>query len=165
MAVSRTSLRWVAIGLAVVAIAAAGWRYQSNLSKQAFYLLTPAEVAERAGFEEDPSTRGFKLTRAEGPKISFASPNRDVLASPVNIDVNISPRDGVPVDMKSIRIDYKMGPGWINVTRRIMKHASVSGSRLYAKSAELPAGRHTMRLTINDSSKRQTQALVSFVVQ
>ncbi|MEX0283547.1 MAG: hypothetical protein AB3N23_02955 [Paracoccaceae bacterium] len=166
-----TVRNWLVIGLATLAVlGAAGGYYMYQGSSQGFYVLTPAEVAELAEQEpeaeaENELTRGVRMTKADGPNIKFRSPNNDVLASPVNIDVNIQPKDGVAVDMRSIRIDYKMGPGWINVTNRIMKHASVKGSRLYAKAAELPAGKHTMRLSVKDGQKRQTQAVVSFVVR
>lgn len=149
----------------VLVVGYTGWSWWAvQRSAPAFYLLTPAEAAQFAALP-DINTRGLRVTRSDGPDIRFASPNGDTLTSPVNIDVSLAARDGVAVDMKSILIEYKIGPAWINVTGRIMKQASVKGTRLYARGADLPSGRHMMRLTVNDSQARTTQAVVSFSVR
>ena len=54
---------------------------------------------------------------------------------------------------------------WVNMTSRIMKYASIKGSRLFAQGAELPPGKHALRVSINDAQNRLTQATVSFTVQ
>ncbi len=160
--------RWLLIGAILFVLAFSVWSLlPRNSEQEAFYLLTPDEMAE---LDNQPKItesldRGLTVTQSDGPFVNFNSPKKDIVQSPVNIDVDISPRGDTAVDLSSIRIDYRMGPAWINVTKRIMKHASVEGSRLLARSAELPIGRHTMRLSIQDEDKRRTRVTVSFVVQ
>ena len=101
---------------------------------------------------------------SDGPSISVSAPSGYALTSPVDFDIQIQPRNGVAVDMSSIRIEYRIGPAWVNVTGRIMKYASVKGSRLMAKGADLPSGKHAMRISVKDTSERITQATVSFTV-
>jgi len=109
-------------------------------------------------------TRSIALRRADGPGIDVTSPSGFALRSPIDFDVRFRPRDGVDVDMGSIRIDYRLGPIWANVTNRLARHASVTQNRLQATGAELPAGDHLIRLRIRDARQRETLALISFTV-
>lgn len=132
---------------------------------QTFALLSPADLAAlKDAPEPPPPNRGLDITKTDGPLIRVASPSGATLASPVNFDIQIEPNGGVPVDMSSIRIEYKIGPVWVNVTRTIMKYATIKGSRLSAKGAELPAGSHLLRVSVADNNARQTRATVRFKV-
>lgn len=164
---TRSLLQTIAGLIVVLAIGLTGWTWWSSRAAPGFFILTPTEVAKYRAIPDQPeiATRGVRVIKASGPGITFSSPNQDVLTSPVDIDVSLSARDGVSIDMNSIRIEYKMGPAWLNVTGRIMKQASVRGNRLFARGADLPAGRHTMRLSVNDKEARVTQAVVSFTIR
>lgn len=136
---------------------------------QSFALLTQGEstalaASEQPADEATAKTRSMKVTSSSGPAIKVSAPSGYALSSPVDFDIRIEPRNGVKVDMKSIRIEYRIGPTWINVTRRIMKYANVKGSRLYATGAELPAGKHAMRVSVRDANAQVTKATVSFTV-
>jgi len=150
------------------AIALAAVAMQPNQPEQ-FALLTQGETSAKAAALDDQGddgqlTRSMRVTSSSGPAIKVSAPSGYALSSPVDFDIRIEPRNGVKVDMKSIRIEYKIGPTWINVTRRIMKYANIKGSRLYAKGAELPAGKHAMRVSVRDANAQVTKATVSFTV-
>lgn len=110
------------------------------------------------------SARSLAVKRNDGPVIMVHAPSGYALRSPVDFDVQFQPRDGVAVDMTSIRIDYRLGPIWTNVTRKLARHSSVAGTRLTASGAELPSGDHLVRLRIRDAANRETVALISFTV-
>lgn len=149
--------------------AGAYWMWGNDTSNAGltFALLSPDEIGEMDPAE--PATqaqkqRALKVTNASGPGITVAAPAGFMLTSPVDFDIRLEPRDGVAVDMKSLRIDYRLGPVWVNLTGRIMKEATIKGSRLMARGAELPPGNHILRLTAQDAQLRTTRATVTFSV-
>lgn len=152
----------------------------SSRAQDTFPLLTPGEVQTRsthfathgndlaAIYERERqalgSERSLAVKRNDGPVIMVYAPSGFSLRSPVDFDVQFQARDGIAVDMDSIRIDYRLGPFWTNVTRKLARHSSVSGTRLRASGAELPSGDHLIRLRIRDAANRETVALISFTV-
>ena len=133
-------------------------------AQDVFDVLTPEEVADYKRLGAAPTTRTMSMVASEGPKIRVASPNGFSLTSPVDFDVSIEPRDGVAVSMNTLRIHYRIGPVWKDVTNRIARHGRISGTRLQAKGANLPSGRHTLRVTVADIQSRETVAIVKFAV-
>lgn len=129
------------------------------LSKEEIGSIDPASPATQA-----EKQRTLTLTDSRGPAITVSAPSGYSLVSPVDFDIRIEPKNGVAVDMKSLRIEYKLGPAWINLTNRIMKQATIKGSRLIARGADLPPGNHVLRLTAKDENAQTTRATVSFSV-
>ena len=120
--------------MVLVAAATGGYFYfadQDRSSAQRFALLNDDELSLYVPQGED--ARSITMNAADGPQINVASPKGFQLASPVDFIIDVQPRDGVPVNMASLKIEYRLGPAWVNMTRRIMNYASVSGSRLSAK--------------------------------
>jgi len=132
------------------------------LAQDSFALLTPEETATWVSFSQ--ATRGISLIRSDGPKIKVNAPSGFALASPVTFDIEILPRDGVAPEISTLKIEYSLGPVWTDVTKRIRKHATMSGSRFQAPGAELPAGKHRLRLSIADAQGRVTAADIQFTV-
>ena len=129
---------------------------------RAFALLSAEELSQY--HPELDSFRSITMNAADGPNISVSSPQGFKLASPVDFVIDVTPRDGVPVNMGSLKIEYRLGPAWVNMTKRIMNYASITGSRLSAKGAELPKGNHALRVSIQDEQHRLTRATVKFSV-
>ena len=165
------------LALCVVLAGAAYWMWGGgNLGEsssdgagndQTFALLSQEEISTidpTAPATKPEKERALKVTNASGPGIKVSAPAGFSLTSPVDFDIQLEPKDGVAVDMQSIRIDYRLGPAWVNLTGRIMKQATIKGSRLVARGAELPPGNHTLRLTARDAQSRTTRATVSFSV-
>ena len=137
-------------------------------SEETFQLLNEQELQmriENPETDEANSTRALSLLKNNGPTIRVASPKGYSLKSPVNFDIQIKPRGGVAVKMASLKIEYKIGGFWANITRRIAGRASIKGSRLRARGAKLPTGKHSVRLSIKDAKGRITTALVTFAVK
>ena len=66
--------------------------------------------------------------------------------------------------MQTLSIEYKIGPAWLNLTRRVMGQASIQGSRVFARGAELPPGNHKLRVSVKDQENRATRAVFTFSV-
>ncbi len=165
-----TAFRHVLRGLAAAALVLQA--ASPSHAADGFALLTADQTEARRAhiasgtqdLEALGETRSIALRRAEGPGIDVSSPSGFALRSPIDFDVRFRPRDGVDVDMGSIRIDYRLGPIWANVTNRLARHASITQNRLQATGAELPAGDHLIRLRVRDARQRETLALISFTV-
>jgi hypothetical protein len=159
---SRTLLLTLAVLLALVG-GVALWRGSAGNPPASFALLSDEEIAEFA-LAPSQKVRALTVRQASGPIINVSAPSGFSLNSPVDFDIQIEPRDGVAVDMGSLRIEYKLGQVWVNLTRRVMRQATVKGSRFVARGAELPPGFHALRLTVEDAKLRNTQVLVKFSV-
>lgn len=113
---------------------------------------------------DETATRKLEPVQRDGPEIRIHAPRGFDLASPVDFDVEIVPRDGVEPDMASLKIEYRIGPFWTDVTDRLRQNARMTGLRMLAPGARLPEGEHLLRLTIGDREGRITIARLSFTV-
>jgi hypothetical protein len=69
--------------------------------------------------------------------------------APVDIRVHFVPRPNTSIDVATFKATY----GWlgIDITSRLLSHASLSASGLSADNANLPPGDHRVTLSIADS--------------
>ena len=163
----RTVISVLALCVALSGAAYWIWGGGNTDATQSFALFNQDEIDAMDPNEpgaKPQKERALTVVNASGPKIKVTAPSGYSLTSPVDFDIRLEPKDGVAVDMKSLRIDYRLGPAWVNLTRRIMQQATIKGSRLIARGAELPPGNHTLRLTAKDADARTTRATVSFTV-
>lgn len=131
-----------------------------------FQVLTDEEIALRARLEDlGTVNRNLTLSSDEGPVIRVAAPLGYDLVSPVDFDIRIEERDQVPVDMSTLRIDYRLGPAWVNLTRRVLKQARIDGLHFRASGAQLPPGNHRLRVTVQDNLARATRATIDISVR
>ena len=136
------------------------------MSGETFALLTDGEarLTRLGGAERPARTRALEPVKHDGPEIRIHAPRGFDLDSPVDFDVEIVPKDGVEPDMASLKIEYRIGPFWTDVTDRLRQNARMSGMRMLAPGAQLPEGDHLLRLTIGDREGRITVARLSFTV-
>lgn len=127
-----------------------------------FDLLTPGEVALR---RDRAPARDLIALQNDGPEIRSYAPQGFGRASPVYFDVEILLRNGVAVDLASIKIAYRFGPIWTDVTGQLRNNAQMNGLCLLVLGAKLRSGRHTLCLTITDRDGRITEARLSFTVE
>lgn len=127
-----------------------------------FALLTPDEIVQWQSAKE--ATRGISLTRKDGPNIKVNAPTASSLVSPVSFDVELLPRDGVAPDPDTLKIEYGLGPIWMDVTSRIRAHARMNGTHFKATGAELPVGKHRLRLSVGDAKGRLTVADIHLTI-
>ncbi|HXW72976.1 MAG TPA: hypothetical protein VEK34_16395 [Methylocella sp.] len=74
------------------------------------------------------------------------------IKSPVTIRVRFLPKEGATIDLTSFRATY--GSLALDITQRIVEHAHLSGSGLFAKNADIPSGRHRVTLQVGDNLHR-----------
>ena len=129
-------------------------------TSEAYALITAEDVAERV----DSGTRSLRRLASDGPSILVHAPGSSTVRPPVDFDVEFRARDGVPPDLRSIRLHYNLGIAWKNVTRRLMAHATFEGNRVLSANAMLPAGKHQLKLSIEDTQRRRTEALLDLEV-
>ena len=135
----------------------------------AFELVDPGEYsANRAGIEawhdvnpaESP-TRAFK----PGPKIRVLQPKGGSnLTSPLTIDIHFKAPKDQSIDISSLQIDYWMGVFWKDITNRVLSAASVGPDSLRADGAQLPTGRHLIRVQVADTSGQYAEREFRFTV-
>ena len=157
---------WI-LGCGTMLAMAWSLRGERAVAEEVFPLLSEEEVAvfrQNPLSDADVDTRSVSFTEEAGPVIQVASPRGSTLKSPVNFDVRIKPKNGVAVAMSSLKVEYKLGPFWTDITSRLASHGAVVGTRLKARGAQLPKGKHLIRLTILDVKGQRTRALAAFVV-
>lgn len=107
---------------------------------------------------------GLEMVTEEGPSIEVNAPVGYRLQSPLHFEIDITPREDASVDMATFRIAYRLGDNWLDVTRKMLRHGDVEGSRVRVSGVLLPVGQHAVRLTVSDSKKRQSETTVTFSV-
>ncbi len=157
---------WVAGWGAALALA---WTQGGGhaFADEAFVLLTDEEMdlfRQNPLLDDGADTRALSFSENAGPMIQVASPTGSTLKSPVNFDVRIKPKGGVAVAMSSLKVEYKLGPFWTDITSRLAGHGAVVGTRLKANGAKLPKGKHKVQLTVLDVNGRRTRAVAAFAV-
>jgi len=131
-----------------------------------FELVTPEEAAAaRLAEDEALPDDAIPTLRTNAPRIVVRAPVLNArIPSPVDIRVEFIPASGARVRFETLRVRYRIGPIWTDVTGRIVPHATVSGNVLTARGAQLPEGRHTLRVEITDSANRTGAGVFSFTV-
>ena len=135
----------------------------------AFDLVDPGEYSANqsqidAWHDANPvvsSTRNLQ----PGPKIDVLQPEGGSnLTSPLTIDIRFRASRAHTMVMSSLRIDYWMGVFWSDITQRVLSAASVGPDSLRADGAELPAGRHLIRVQVADTSGLTAEREFRFTV-
>lgn len=112
------------------------------------WLITPEEAAKVR-----PKTEDFKepMAAVEGPGPAIIVKNPKLLErvrSPLKIFIAFKPgKSGKPPDMKTLTVT-SLGYIDIDITYRVIEY--IKGNDLDIKEAELPTGRHTLRVAIKD---------------
>lgn len=109
---------------------------------------------------------GSKFVPVEyAPLISVEKPGEvgDLINSPIDFILTFEALDGAEIDLDSIKIEYKRG-FWFDVTERILENAVIEATGITAIGAEIPDGKHKMRLSVKDTKGRKARAQISFKV-
>ncbi|MFN0304850.1 MAG: hypothetical protein ACKVQU_31365 [Burkholderiales bacterium] len=132
---------------------------------RAFVLVTPEEFAREQQQRDAAPSRSFDVKReAQSPDIVLVRPAapHDIL-SPADIELRFLAKDQAQVDMRTLRVLY--GMFGINITARLLKHASLTESSIVAKEASLPVGAHTITIEIADNRNRLARESFRFIVK
>ncbi len=97
------------------------------------------------------------------PTISLLRPNISMpIQNPVSIELRFDPGPGRAIDMGSFRATY----GWlsIDITRRLLEHATAIPNGLLAENVDLPVGNHRIILSIADTAGKRASRTFQFSV-
>lgn len=127
-----------------------------------FWMVTPEEAA-MAPVKEIPG-RDLSQVGAEsnlGPKIEVLKPSDGGIApSPVEVKVKFTPKLS-PVDPTSLKVSVIKFID-VDITDRVLAYASASG--IHVPAAQLPSGKHTVRISIADYDGLRSAKDVTFEI-
>ena len=109
-------------------------------------------------------SRSVEIVSDNGPLLQINSPIGFDLVSPVALDFSVKPREGYPVDMASLKVEYKSFT-WFNVTKRVKANATFRDDRFFAEDVKLPRGNHALRISVKDLNGGLTSAIVTFKIR
>jgi len=103
-------------------------------------------------------TRGI----SRGPSIKFITPATDsTVSSPFDLRISFEPRGGSKVDVNSVKVTYLKFP-YVDLTPRLKSAISANGINF--QTAEVPAGEHSIKFTVQDTDGRETNAVFNLIV-
>ena len=117
----------------------------TSLAATPWLLVTP---------EEDARARATNTRQVAGaPVIELLAPDLSrPVHNPVTIDVRINTQPGTSANMRTLRIRY--GRLRIDITNRVLRHATVKPNRVTATDVEIPRGRHRLIVSVADTAGR-----------
>jgi hypothetical protein len=144
--------RWVTIIPIGVAILTAPTFAQSNSDK--IVLITEKEAALPVALVTDMT---FRAGITRGPQVVLVSPpgNDSSALSPVHVQFRFEAHGGAKIDPNSIKITYLKVPP-VDLTERVKSFMGPNG--IDVPAAEIPAGKHPIRVEVKDSDGRSGSA-------
>jgi hypothetical protein len=112
-----------------------------------------------------PAASPAPVSRAitRGPTIRVLSPDvaAKSLSSPFPLRIAFEPHGGAKIDPASVKLTYLRTPN-VELTERVKSGLTEKGIEL--ASAEVPAGEHLIRVTVNDTEGRQSSVVINLYV-
>jgi hypothetical protein len=111
-----------------------------------------------------PAASGTLATRgiSRGPAVKLNSPEVDTpVMSPFDLKVAFEARGESKIDPTSVKVMYMKSP-FVDLTPRLKSAISANGID-FAK-ADVPPGTHTIRVTVKDTDGRETNSVLTLVV-
>jgi hypothetical protein len=121
-------------------------------------LITP----EEAGLPAPVSTDGQSRSITRGPGVDAVAPSALGAGSgPFRLALRFKPRNGIPIDAKSVRVTYRRQPD-VNLTARILPFLTAAG--IDAPAVVVPPGRHVIEIEVSDRDGRIGRGQITLVV-
>jgi hypothetical protein len=111
-----------------------------------------------------PAASGTFATRgiSRGPAVKLNSPEADMpINSPFDFKVLFEARGEGKIDPNSVKVVYMKSP-FVDLTPRLKSAITPTGINF--SKAEVPPGTHTIRITVKDMDGRETNQVVTIVV-
>ena len=111
-----------------------------------------------------PAASGTLATRgiSRGPAVKLSSPEADTpVMSPFDFKVAFEARGDAKIDPASVKVIYMKSP-FVDLTPRLKSAISANGID-FAK-ADVPPGTHTIRVSVKDTDGRETNSVLTLVV-
>jgi hypothetical protein len=138
-------------------------------SADADVLITPAEarpVPEAAlrtrGISSDGGS-GYRAGPLRDPDVVVVSPlpSAQAVDSPFLLKVKFTAHGGSHIDVSSVTGTYLNNPS-VDLTSRLKRYVSTTG--VIMPQAEVPPGRHLLRIEVSDSAGRSTSTMIDLRV-
>jgi hypothetical protein len=124
-------------------------------------LVSPDEVARDRAAPRKPITRGMLPPGA--PVIQVERPNTEAqLPRPFSVRVRFVPAPDASIVTSTFKATY----GWlgIDITERLLEHATLTADGLTADDVNAPAGEHRVTVSIGDSRGRVGSRTFRFTI-
>jgi hypothetical protein len=111
-----------------------------------------------------PAASGTLATRgiSRGPAVKLNSPEADTpVMSPFDFKVAFEARGDAKIDPASVKVIYMKSP-FVDLTPRLKSVISTNGIDL--AKADVPPGTHTIRVSVKDTDGRETNSVLTLVV-
>jgi hypothetical protein len=129
------------------------------MAQKTWKLITPDEEVRDNAAPETPDPSELPPP----PTIDLVRPDiSQPVRNPVTIVVQFSPNPGQSIDMRTFNATY--GRLGINITRRLLEHATSTANGLTAEGVELPTGRHRVTVSVADTSGKTASRTFRFSV-
>ena len=127
-------------------------------------LLLVSEAESRASEEAGGLLMPRTSATTSGPKIELLAPD---VSRPVSVPTRIDLRFAAPLPAEPNPETFKAlyGAFRLDITRRLLGSAKITKEGISVSQAMLPAGKHQLILSLTDTMGRESQQLISFVVQ
>lgn len=125
----------------------------------------PAVVASELGRSLHAAV---EAPRDEAPAIVLHTP-RDggTYASPLGIDIGFEPVNGAAIDLRTLKVTVVthtvIGDLTFDITDDVSPYASPGG--IHARRAAIPAGEHTVTISVADTRQRRAERQLTIIVR
>lgn len=152
-----TKVSILALGLVLVMLGGAG---ADALTDEPIWLVTEGE----AMLASPPVSRGTSELPKNGPVIKIDRPALAAeLSTPFPVEVTFEPRPGgAPVKMESLKVTY-LKIVEVDVTERFKPY--IKENRVIVEKANVPQGRHRLKIAIADQNGNQTAEILQVTVK
>jgi hypothetical protein len=151
---TRTLMAAIAFVVSLVALTA--------FAQDTYVLITQEEFsAELEAPEVEYKARQY--VDPQRPKINLLRPGAGgQFTAPVDIELEFEAAEGAEIDPGTLKVTY--GRLGIDVTERVIEHATLSKDGLVSENADLPLGRHRLTVTIYDTEGRVGEMRFNFQI-
>ena len=118
-------------------------------------------LTEEEGALEDAPSSLYEVGRPfnDGPKIQVVTPEtNNQYKSPMRITILFVPIDNKDIDLSKLKVEF-LKLFTIDLTKRVLPYATKEGINI--EKADLPKGKHNIRITIGDSQGGLTQVVIT----
>ena len=129
---------------------------------QPLMLVTVDEMIESN--KAPPLFTAKAIPEKDAPVIQIINPKiASTVSSPTPVEIKFQSADQSTVKPESFKVLY--GTFQIDITKRILNVTKVTSDGVLVQAANLPAGKHTLILNIEDSQGRSGSQVVEFEVK
>jgi hypothetical protein len=135
----------------------------------ALFTVALATIGAPAASELDRAVHvALEAPRGDAPSIVLHAP-RDggTYASPFGIDIGFEPAQGAAIDLSTLKVTVVtrtlIGDLTFDITDDVSPYASLGG--IQAPRAAIPAGEHTLIISVADTLRRRAEQQLTIVVR